>query len=206
MATDKLQGNLQDQYNATFDKLYKIWFDANTRASDAWTGDIWRKANTMSAVLGYWGVVKDTDSKHTSDAIDILKDGWKFYLDNKDRSWWVDDFGWLSKFMLDVYNLVIFGGIDLPFTAQEMKNEALFCHDRMKNNIDADDGGIWNVIGDSASRRNTVTNTGFWELCTRLALINAGSNYATQADQWYKWLFTGMARCPRMVIGLYSII
>jgi hypothetical protein len=93
--------------------------------------------------------------------------------------------------MLDVYAIVTFGPNPLPFSGQEMKNEALFCHDQMIKNIDTADGGIWNVKGDSASRRNTVTNTFFWELCTRLAQINAGSNYATQADQWYKWLFTG---------------
>jgi hypothetical protein len=75
MATDKLQSNLQDEYNSTFDKLYKIWFDADTRNSDAWKNDIWRKANTMSAVLGYCGAVKDTDSERANKAIEILTDG-----------------------------------------------------------------------------------------------------------------------------------
>lgn len=180
----------QQNADSIFNQLYYIWFEFEKNDPLVWDSEIWRKANTMDSVLRYFEQPLTSDEQKLK-AVQLLTDGWKFYLSKKNVGWWVDDFGWVAMFAMNVFDLLSGPNAPtLPFNAEEMLSEAQYCHKRMLENLDQQSGGIYNIHDSNKERRrNTVTNSLFWTLSTRLAKTN--TEYAEYADKWYAWLLSG---------------
>jgi hypothetical protein len=164
----------------------------------------------MTTVFNYWMLTEDKTRRDK--AILIITDGWQFYQDNKNGEWWwADDYGWWGLFCLIVYKYIANRGPDgLPDGFQaDMKQGAIDCYAQMTINLDNESGGIYNVMANknnTESRRNTITNALYWAICSGLASINAGSNYADDANNWYNWLFYGKwkGNFPPRTWGLFN--
>jgi hypothetical protein len=96
--------------DAVFDRLYEIWdeteaeSDRLTKAgleATEWTGDNWRKANTLQAVAEYWHT--SPEGPRNDKAMDLMIRGYDFYKDVRTKTnVWVDDFGWWAGFFVDL--------------------------------------------------------------------------------------------------------
>lgn len=180
----------QQNADSIFNQLQYIWTEFEKNDPLVWDSEIWRKANTMDSVLRYWEQPL-TSEQQKQKAVGLLTDGWQFYLSKKTAGWWVDDFGWVAMFAMNMFDLLSGPNAPaLPFNAEEMLSEAQYCHERMLANLDQQSGGIYNIHDSHKERRrNTITNSLFWTLSTRLGKTN--SKYAEYADQWYAWLLSG---------------
>jgi hypothetical protein len=179
---------LQACRDKIFDRLGEIWTETK-KSTDAWNGDIWRKANTLQTVAQYWHTTADDTQKQT--AMGIMQDGYKFYSDNKTRDWWVDDFGWWGGFFSDLYSYTVPFPLPAPFDQGNLLSETQYCYTRMLKNLDQDKGGIWNHIADDG-QKNTVTNSWMLNLASGLFNMTSGNpDYKNMAEAQYKWLTTG---------------
>lgn len=179
--------------NAVVDHLYDVWNAAKKDSScdpsvqACWSNDIWRKANTLQALVQYWKTA-DASNPRRQKAVDMMWDGYQFYLDylkthTDPDSIWVDDFGWWGGFFQD-FNHATGGSPPAPFTGVDLVAATQYCYDRMIKNLDTKRGGIWNHPSGSGSEKNTITNS--WMLNLALELGNK-----KMAEEQYTWLTTG---------------
>jgi hypothetical protein len=169
-----------------FDRLCEIWRE--TKTEEDWENDIWRKANTLQAVAQYWHTI--TDPAQRQKAMGIMKDGYEFYLPKKTGKYWVDDFGWWGGFFTDLFSYTAAMPLPPPFDQANLKAETEHCYDKMLENLDPKQGGIWNHT-DSGGQKNTVTNGWMLNLASNLFWMTGNAKYKSFAEAQYTWLTTG---------------
>jgi hypothetical protein len=178
--------DLKTARDEIFDRLCVIWDES----LEAGKNDIWRKANTLQSIARYFRSYSGLDSEKVrcAKALAIMENGYAFYQGVKNNKWWVDDYGWWGGLFLDLYDYKL-GGV---FEQASLKAELKFAYEQMRQNLDTTYGGIWNVVEQDGSEKNTVTNAWALRLAAGLAYMNNNDpSYIKLADEHYKWLTTG---------------
>ena len=185
--------------DAVFDRLYEIWNETEAESdrlgkagwqATEWTGDIWRKANTLQAVAEYWSTTPP--GARRNNAMDLMIRGFNFYNNEKGKtSIWVDDFGWWAGFFIDLYG---YDGKLSLFYSDILWKEVIYCYERMNKNLDQDSGGIWNQPD---GEKNTITNSWMFNIAAYLSVHNGIAQYTDTAKSQYTWLTTGKYKNPK---------
>jgi hypothetical protein len=172
-----------------FDRLCTVWDE--TKKTDDWGKEIWRKANTLQAVAQYWHTTTDDDRRKK--AMTIIGEGYTFYIANKAGGWWVDDFGWWGGFFADLSGYTGAFPLPPPFDQGNLLTEMRYCYSRMMKNLDNEHGGIWNTpdINDPACEKNTITNSWMLNLAANLFTWTGEVGYRDFALAQYRWLISG---------------
>ena len=186
--------------DAVFDRLYEIWNETEAESNrlvkeekkkaTEWTGDNWRKANTLQAVAEYWNTSHEEPRRRK--AMDLMIRGYNFYKGVKTNTdIWVDDFGWWAGFFIDLYGYN--EKLSSPFDSNNLWNEVKYCYERMNNNFDKVHGGIWNEVN---RQKNTITNSWMLNVSGQLSVHDGFSDkdkamYTDAAKSQYTWLTTG---------------
>ena len=186
--------------DAVFDRLYEIWNETEAESgrlikagwqATEWTGDNWRKANTLQAVAEYWSTTPPGARRNK--AMDLMIRGFNFYNKVKEKTdIWVDDFGWWAGFFIDLYGYD--GKLLPPFNSDILWNEVIYCYKRMNNNLDKEHGGIWNEVN---REKNTITNSWMFNIAAYLSVHNGIALYTDIAKSQYTWLTTGQYKNPK---------
>jgi hypothetical protein len=197
--------------NEIFIRLCEIWEETKEQSIKAnpnndeskqteWQKDIWRKANTLQAVAYYWFTIKD-DAALKQKAMDLMKDGYQFYIkvkNNKDL--WVDDFGWWGGFFTDLHSYTSgqpngrpVQELPPPFNHTNLISETEYCYDRMIKNLDKEYGGIWNnpKLNEKSCEKNSITNSWILNVSLDLFSLTKQQKYKDFFLAQYSWLTTG---------------
>jgi Glycosyl hydrolase family 76 len=178
-----------------FERLRQVWKETKESTDKAtikaWHDDIWRKANTLQAVAQYWHTA--TNSNLRLEAVNLMKEGYKFYCERKHETFWVDDWGWWGGFFLDLREFTRNDLLESPFDQHNLLSEAQHCYDKMCCNLDKTTGGIWNHLDppEDTQEKNTITNSWILHLAANLFLLTREKKYKDMAEAQYKWLTTG---------------
>jgi hypothetical protein len=193
--------------DSVFDRLCEIWTETEAASNELlskpnckateWTGDNWRKANTLQAVAEYWNT--SPAGPRRDKAMDLMVKGYKFYSSVKSSpTIWVDDFGWWAGFFTDLY--AYDQKLPNPFDPDNLWIEIIYCYERMQKNRDLEFGGIWNDpdINGASREKNTITNSWMLNIAWCLFIhVNSHLEYKEVAESQYIWLTTGQYRANK---------